>query len=491
MKDQATNINKNYFAFNRNIFIQFFFFLSIFYSVTAQSQKEKIWEIPSNTLLNYEEQGFKAVFQKITKYHSGYKGPKGFSAKVNNIVDTSPTRNSSNDIFLEFQGACAKQLVLKGTFDYNRNTSIDKFKQSKNTEDLPIRGVLSTLIKGLEDQCDELESIIIKLHVRQDGKPQMYTGTLKKVNNWELQNGFNSIDENYKISINTDSSKSKYQKDFGTNQLLAVNYNGSCEAKPTLHIAPVFADSESKRYYKRIEDMAAYNLVARRAAQQYAKQCPEVEQINFTLDYLPPNYKCRDGQDCTLKAIKDIRASRRGIADMWRVNESNFRYTGYQGPILSTYNDVLHHLEKKDLEPLKHYDRLFKMFYVDFLIMYGENCKELLANTVSITTTTFEQSYDPNTGIKHTGPQIGAPTTVFIDNKYLNIYKNFDRQKGLTVMSEIFFGHQNQNVLGAGDAVLYRLKAIQNLEKEVLGNCNSPRIQGIYKTMQELAATMK
>lgn len=299
--------------------------------------------------------------------------------------------------------------------------------------------------------------------------------------------------ENYKISINTDSSKSKYQKDFGTNQLLAVNYNGSCEAKPTLHIAPVFADSESKRYYKRIEDMAAYNLVARRAAQQYAKQCPKVEQINFTLDYLPPNYECREGQDCTLKATKDSRSSRsgRGIAGMWRVYESAFKYTGYQGPILSTYKDVLRHLEKKDLEPLKHYHRLFKMFYVDFLIMYGDNCKELLDNTVTITTTTFEQSYDPNTGIKHTGPQIGSPTDVFIDQKYLSIYKNFDRQKGLTVMSEIFLGYKNQNVLSAGSAVLYRLEAINNLEKEVSGNCSSSRVQGIYNTMQELAATMK
>lgn len=490
MKDHSTSISKNKLAFNHKVFICFFFFLSIFCSGTAQSQKEKIWESPSNTLLNYEEQGFTAVFQKLTKYNSGYKGPKDFLATVNNIVNPSVTRNLSNDIYFEFQGECAKQLVLKGTFDYNRNTSIDKFKQSKNTEDLPIRGILSAIIKGLEDQCDELESIIIKLNVRHDGKLQEYFGTLKKVNNWELQDGFNSNDENYKISINTDEMK-KATTDYGDNKLLAVSYSGSCEKKPTLHIAPVFADRESERYYKRTEEMVAFNLVAGRAAQQYAKLCPEVEQINFTLDYLPPNYKCREGQDCTLVATKDSRASRRGIAGVWRISESNFEYTGYQGPIVSTYNDVLRHLEEKDLEPLKHYERLFKMFYVDFLIMYGANCEELLANTVTITTTTFEQSYDPNSGIKYSGPQIGPPTTVFIDKKYLNIYENFDRQKGLTVMSEIFSGYQNQNVLGAGDAVLYRLKAIHNLEKEVLGNCNSPRIQGIYKTMQELAATMK
>ncbi|MBJ2174385.1 hypothetical protein JBL43_09065 [Aureibaculum sp. A20] len=442
----------------------------------------KIWEHPTRSgSISYEVNGIQALFQKMNNYNK--KDKTIFRAIVNNIdPKTGTKRNLNNDIYIEFYGPCAQQINLIGGLNFDRSTIIDDFKQSKNVEDLPIHDLLAAITKGFKAQCESLEAIIIKFNVYSNGETIEYAGTLDNSNNWKLKNGVDTTNDYYTINIDAKEPKSDSEKYFYPDtKLLTVKYSGPCEINPTLAIIPTFIDYKQNQNYQRSENLLNFKAAANDAIKQYRKQCPDVEEIKFTLAYMPADYTCKEGTDCMIKASK---------ATNWKIDNSDFSYALYDGPILDSYTEVMDHLERKDFEPLEHYSPLFKTFYIDYLVAYGDNCKSFLKEPWKITTVTYRQHYDSN-GFKSHIDDVGPPVDVFIEKKYLSTYKAFEKDYALNMLSKIFTGNVRNTVNQMKNSAMYRYKAIQFLEGQISGKCNSPKIQGLYKTMQELAETMK
>ncbi|MCK0158146.1 hypothetical protein MWU65_13210 [Cellulophaga sp. F20128] len=427
----------------------------------------KIWEQTEKYVsVVYQEGKYKANFT----YTRLKNLPKDFIAEVNNRTYLS----SLDDLYITYRGACAKEIILRPAFVHggDKSTLLNAYKASGNSSDLPIHEMLKPLLKGFLAQCDELESIRIEMGTYQGN---IYRGTMKKSNNWKLEDGFQETSDDYAFKLNTG-------KDIFT--ALGIYYEGKCQKTATMNIAPMFSNDTEKTFYKKKASFIDFSRIAKIAIDKYSAECINAETLNFTLDFVPTGYRCKEGTNCTLTASK---------LDNWEIDKSNFELIPYVAPLMTTYKDVIELLDKGDFESFTDdYTPFFQLFYEEYSNLYGSFCNNNLVNPAKVVTRTFEVKTFAD-GSK-TESELYPPSESFIETEYLPIYKAFKSRNNLTTVTDAFklvmrvYERKNLNLMQ--NELSYRIGNSNTIVKHLKGKCNSPKVKNVYTKMQELAAKL-
>jgi len=438
----------------------------------ATNTNVKVWEVKddSDTKI-YESDGYTAAFRPA---HT--RNPNEFIALVSTRKQGS--RFSLDDLNFEYRGACGPQLMVKAVSVMYTNQKFQKYFETGNFKDAPIEGLLNAIVKGLRDQCDALESVRFTTgpiyFPRKDGEQKVVTlnANMSKANGWKLEEGFGTSLEGLEIKLRIPP---------GISSQLAVSYDGTCNTTQKLKIEPVFSNNTERYAYQKEKTLAGYEDVAKRAVKQYLLECPTVEEIEFSLDYLPEPIFVREGKEGVIRASKK---------DNWVIDTSEFGYYRAEGPQINDYEDVLTLLEKKEFPFIDRYADFFKLFYEDFMDVYGTVCTNNLKNPTKISIHAFESRYNSE-GFKISETELGPPQVLHIETAYLKRYQRFSHYNKATVLYNVFKGFFNGSHQGGTDAILFRIRGQQYIKKYINNNCNGEELKSVYNYMQELAAKVK
>lgn len=223
--------------------------------------------------------------------------------------------------------------------------------------------------------------------------------------------------------------------------------------------------------------LRGYEDVAKRAVKQYLLECATVEEIEFTLDYLPEPLFVREDKKGVIRATKK---------DKWNIDTSEFGYFRTEGPQINDYEDVLTLLEKKEFPFIERYADFFKLFYEDFMDVYGTTCKSNLKNPTTLKIHAFENRYN-DLGYEVSSTSLGPPQVLHIETVYLKRYQGYSHYNKSTVLYNIFKGFFNGSHQGGADAILFRIRGQQYIKKYINNNCKGEELKAVYDYMQELA----
>ncbi|MBP1840996.1 hypothetical protein [Formosa algae] len=436
----------------------------------AAKASMKVWELPSSRDYKiYESDGFSAQFLPNTSRRQ----TKEFIAIVGNRTGQYPT---AEDIFIEYRGACGQQLLVKSNALMYTHPLLQNYIQTRNIKDFPIQGMLNALVKGLKDQCDNLEAVRftsgpIGLSAKQgEMEHEVITiqGHMTKANGWRLEKGFGDALASYTVKLHTGYFPiSKF----------AVNYEGTCHTSQKLDIAPVFTNNTERYGYKKVKGLFYYEEVAKKAIEQYILECSNVEEFEFTLNYLPEDMFVKEGKAGVITASK---------SDNWELDTSQFGYIRSLGPRINDYEDVITQLETGDFPLFEQYTDFFKLFYEDFMDAYGTVCRSQLKNPTTIKIHAFETRYN-DLGYKISETSLGPPQVLYIETAYLKRYQSIAHYNKGTVLYNIFKGFFSGDQRAGVDAILFRLRGSEYIKKHINSNCNGEDLKVLYNYIQELA----
>lgn len=437
----------------------------------AAKATKKIWELDYGEYINYESDGFSAHFTS----DASTRKPKNFIALVSNRTGNTWT---PDELVFEYRGACGQQIVVNSVQVMYTNKHLKKYFETENLNDAPIKGMLNAIVKGLSDQCDGLESVRVKMgpiYFPREGSEQRKVtllANMSKANGWKLTEGFGEASADLKIKLRVPPSiVSK----------LVVQYDGACNKVQELNIAPVFSNNTERYSYKKEKTLSGYEEIAERAVKQYLLECPTVEEFVFKLNYVPESYFIREGKEGVIRATKK---------DNWTIDMSEFGHFRSEGPRINDYEDVLTLLEKKDFKFIDRYADFFKLFYEDFMDVYGTVCHKNLKNPTKISIYAFESRYNSE-GYKISETSMGPPQVSYVETAYLKRYQNYSHYNKGTVLYNIFKSFFSGSHQSGVDAILFRIRGSQMIRKYINNNCDGQELKEVYEYMQELAKTLK
>ncbi|MEO9891092.1 hypothetical protein [Aurantibacter sp.] len=430
----------------------------------------KIWERTDyRDTEQYEADGYRANFTP----NSSKRAPKDFIALVSS---NKGDKYSMLDLLIEYRGACETQMTVKTTSIMYTNPIVQKFLETRDINDLPVLGMLEAMKKGLQDQCDDLESIRFTLGPiyvppkdgRGENQKVVYNGHMNQNTGWQLTKGFDDAVADFvlKMYIAPDLTSK-----------LAIKYEGACNPNQKFHIAPVFSNNTERYGYQKEETLVGYENVATRAITQAVLECPTIETIEFTLEYLPEPMFVREDKAGVIRASK---------ANNWALDVSDFGYFRSEGPTITDYSDVITLLEKREFPFIDRYSDFFKLFYEDFMDAYGTTCRGNLKNATKISIHAFESRYNSK-GYKVSEYEIGEPQVSYVETAYLRRYQRYAHYNKGTVLYNIFKGFFSGNQANGVDAILFRIRGSQYIKKYINNNCDGEELKGLYNYMQELA----
>lgn len=200
----------------------------------------KVWEFTDGKDYKiYESDGYTASFTPAFT-----RNAKDFIALVSTRKKGDPF--SLHDINFEYRGACSEQVLVKATSIMYTHEKLQKYFETGNLKDAPIEGMLNALVKGLRDQCDDLESVRITIgpvhFPRKDGAQKVVTLTanMRKAMGWKLETGFGP---------SLDGLEIKFRIHPALGSKLAIRYDGQCNNTQKLQIAPVFSNNTERYAY--------------------------------------------------------------------------------------------------------------------------------------------------------------------------------------------------------------------------------------------------
>lgn len=424
----------------------------------------KIWELPFGETVVYKENGYEAML----KSHATKTKPQDFFGLVSD-------RSISPPLFVEFRGKCEQQMTVKAQLLTYNNPLLATFLKTKDFKDLKIEPILSPLLKGLKDQCDDLESLRfttspIALAYDKNGKSEVITirGSMDKSNNWKLKEGFSDALDSFVIKFKT----APFYK-----SMLAINYEGACNKTQKLHIKPVFSNNTERYAYRNETSLFNFKEVAKRSIKMFLVECQDVDTFEFSIDYIPESVFVREGKKGIIRATK---------TNNWELDLSEFGYYSAEAPRINDYEDILTQLETNEFPFFERYEDFFKLFYEDFMDIYGTVCRNNLINPTKISIHAFESRYNSE-GFKISENSLGPPQVLYVETKYLKRYQRFSQQNKITVLYNVFKAFSSRNQQSGVDAILFRIRGSQLIKKYINDNCDSKELEAVYNYIQELA----
>ncbi|WP_396601456.1 hypothetical protein [Algibacter sp. R77976] len=437
---------------------------------------QKIWELDYGEYRIYKSDGAVARFESNTSKRT----PKKFTALTGNRKGNSP---SKEDIFITYRGTCGQQIMLETSQLFQHNPLLQTFIKTRKLEDIPIKSMLNAMVKGLKTECDELESVRIKIgplylpRTEATGKDELITlqANMSKASNWTLKEGFGESLDALVIKFNTGTYLNTY---------LAVKYEGPCKTVQKLKIEPVFSNNTERYAYRKPTGLLYYENLAKLAIKDFILECPDVESFEFSLpEDIPDSVFRREGTKGVIKANKN---------NNWELDMSDFGYYSAEAPRINSYSDMITQLETNEFPFFDRYEDFFKLFYEDFMDVYGTTCRSNLNNVTKISIHAFESRYNSE-GYKVSETSLGDPQVSFIETKYLRTYKTFSAHNKKTVLYNIFkayiTGKSQNNIEPVRQAILFRLEGSQQIKKYINSNCSDPKLKTLYNYIQELAKT--
>lgn len=425
----------------------------------------KIWEAPRNTTLEYSSKGNTAFFKK-DEYQRGSDG-NDFIALVSNRVSNLP---GPNDIFIEYRGACASQILIE--LIVRHNPLFDPFLKSGDPDDLPIHDLLDALTKGLRDQCDELESIRVRILMYDPATPHRFReflGSSGIESDWQLIEGFSETREDYRIRFSINSIHDKY---------LTAEYNDLADPSPVVKIAPRFSNNSERYFYKKAKFPTPFEDIAQQFIERYRTECTWAEQITFELDHAPNGYMFLRDDERTYLASK---------SSDWRLDTSNLVAIGE--PLIKSYTELIDYLLKGDYQTVNRHRNIFDAFYLDLLKCYGTTCIDQIKNPIKVTTYTVDQMYD-NNGFKISETRRGSATVVYIEKELLSLYNNYTQKEKMYSFYQIV---QTATSTNTPSSILRpikrRIEWFKEIESYVERNQESDELKQIYDKATEFAKT--
>lgn len=435
---------------------------------------QKIWELDYGEYRLYKSDGSVARFESNTSKRT----PKNFTALTGNRKGNAP---SKEDIFITYRGTCGQQIKVETSQLFQHNPLLQTFIKTRKLEDIPIESMLNALVKGLKTECDELESVRIHIgplyipRTEATGKDELITiqANMSKSSNWKLKEGFGESLDALVIKFNTGPYLNTY---------LAVKYEGPCETVQKLKIEPVFTNNTERYAYRKPKGLLYYEEVAKRSIKAFTLECPDVESFEFSLpDDIPDSVFRREGTKGIIKANKN---------NNWELDMSDFGYYSAEAPKINSYSDMITQLETNEFPFFERYEDFFKLFYEDFMDVYGTTCRSNLSNVTKISIHAFENRYNSE-GFKVSETSLGAPQVSYIETKYLRTYNAFSAHNKKTVLYNIFkayiTGKSQNNIEPVRQAILFRLEGSQQIKKYINSNCSDPKLKTLYNYIQELA----
>jgi len=419
-----------------------------------KNSKGKVWENQTRGNYNYTVGDYTVTFQN----QKNTLKPKQFAAAC----------SFSTAFKFHFLSECEETILIQATINDPRFLDLTAYEQSGETQDLPLKDFTQAIVNGFKDQCSELKSIRLQLNLGYKKEP--YYGTLRKENNWKLEDGYEAT-EDYKIVLNIQSTLSSP---------IGIKFEGVCESNPNLHLKPFFTNDQHKTFYKKDETFFNFSRVATAVVDKYSRECANVEEITFTTDYVPTSYTCPTGKECKLVARK---------SNNWELEQINFELKSEES-LMSSYNDIINLLANEEYDKFEEYTQFFRLFYVDYLQMYSEYCGALIKNPVTLEMVTFKDKYDEN-GFEISSEKMGEPSLVQIENNRVGHFQSYIQKNKTSQLSRIFRGYLTSFEKGTTDplagAILFQSRNRVHIKNLLQDSCDGAKIEKVYNAVQVMA----
>ncbi|GAA0879651.1 hypothetical protein GCM10009119_26200 [Algoriphagus jejuensis] len=348
-----------------------------------------------------------------------------------------------------FRGECAEQILLEtsifSVFDETLMASVDS--------------VLAPIVKGFVDQCDQVKIIRVKIQFKNN---EVYRGTLSKKTAWSLVPNWEEESDDFKVDITTPNYLHNY---------LGATYKGKCE--DNIYVLILLRNQSD--IWRQNASFSNMEEVANAFVEEYSAQCGKVNQINFILPYAPAGYYCEGGTKCSMVARKE---------DGWQLTFANTKTVGSRTYLVKNYLDFFDYFSKDvNTNALMEYSDYFKVFYEDFIEVYGDICKENLGPYTTFEIQTVSTKYDLN-GVPYPPEKVGPPQVVNIENQNIARYRKFGGQNNQLQMEKMLSAEvqsrQSNSTGGYLNVISRRLSERNSLTNYVIAQCGSQSFKDAY-----------
>jgi|GEM_PF-5143809 len=425
-----------------------------------KNSKHKVWEDVNGTGAYYYSDGYYTTYFQ-NQYNSQL--PEYFAASI------------LEDLCFQFRykGKCEPTILIQAKLHDKRFCDMTAFEESRSSKDLPIQDFLQSIVKGFTDQCNDLKSIRLQLDLGSGHEP--YYGNLKKANNWKLEDGYETTPEDYEFKINVPGTRLSP---------IGVQYVNKCSSKPVMHLKPYFSNKQHETFYKKDNSFLYFNRIAKATVDKYVRECSNAEEISFTLDYVPTDYRCPEGEECKLVASRE---------DDWKLEKVNYELITYES-LMADYVDVIDLLANEEYDKFEQYTDFFRLFYVDFLQLYSEYCGSMIQDPQLVLMFTFDQLYDES-GSKIDRRQMGEPAQVRIERNRVGRFQNYIERNKSAQIKRVLQGYKDAFEGNSTDpltrAILFQRNNRTYIRPFLQNSCNSDKVKKIYEAMEVLAKRIK
>lgn len=363
---------------------------------------------------------------------------------------------------------CSQLIEIQG-FGNVYILDFDKFLKTGKGYDLPPEVIDGFYIArdALLEHCPDLKVIRVVFNPQKRVSPTSYTGTMTADSGWDLLDGM--------VETAYDSAREVKLKGRDPVRPVGIDYRGTCEPNPILPLKTIYYNEADEVWSKPLK-LPDYTFFARGVAKQFAKECPEVQNIRFSCDPMPQGYKCVKGSDpCYLT---------------WTPDNPDHIDSSQMEPkdVLNDYKAVIKAFVKGDKETLDDYEEFVRMFHNDFLEVFSNNCRGSIRNPRKFTIKTIETRYDQD-GFEENSREVGATQTVYVASEYANRFDIFygknQAYAAVMLMNQVL---NNQSGRGGSRAltrsVSYFINNIRQIEEYMSSHgCRSTEVQTIYENL--------
>ena len=326
---------------------------------------------------------------------------------------------------------------------------------------------LEPTITGFRDQCVDLKMIRIQILLA-DG---IFQGTISEKNSWKLVEGWGETSEDFTVDILTPQI---------FHNPLEASYSGKCTDNLQVRIA--WRDNPGPGFDTHSGTITNFKDIASEFVKEYSTKCANVNQISFTLDYLPDGYYCEKGSDCRMFAKKE---------HGWKLSQGNIKSESERVYLVRNYEEIIQYfLDKKNMDDLMDYSDYFKVFYQDFTELYGEHCTSNLTSYTTLKIYSFNKKYDSD-GFEISSEQLGPPQIVNVERRYLDRYQNFSSQNKAYMLREGLISEAKSRKRGSfGGAVGYiqnRISQNNFMDNYLKKNCGNESMKQLYDRVNVFA----
>jgi len=261
---------------------------------------------------------------------------------------------------------CQKVMTFELILSNLPRDDYSKFRKSMRGSDLKLEEILSKAKDITLKECKQLTVIRVVETMLRSSRDEAYKGTYAKENNWQLEDGFTQ----YSIVKGSVSNTNIWLKNG-----LAIFYRGVCNDIQQVILERKFRRPVDRDFAKRLS-WGDLNDAMKVFIEAYKTNCPQTQNFEFKLSYIPIGYRCVNGQQtCTVRTTDDVTSFLKPI-------NSTIEVIRTVKVMALSYKEIIEYLETDDLEKIPN-DTVFAKFHNGFIGVYSEHCQSSINDPVT------------------------------------------------------------------------------------------------------------